>query len=116
MSDQLTFSFVAELDRQAEEAREVEARRMKRANGIAILRAHVQQYPMTDYERGVIPKGVRLSRFVIDWECQKCPYACEDHSLDNKFGIDYTNPRGPSIPCVCLKDYYEKGYGDKDHA
>jgi hypothetical protein len=115
MPEQLTLSFVAEMDRQAEEAKEVEERRMKRANTIAILKSTVRQHPMTDYERQVVPKGIRLARFVIGWECKKCPYACTDHSLGNKFGIDYTNPRGPSIPCVCLKDYYKKGYGDKDH-
>jgi len=113
--EQLMLPFVAEMDRQAQEAREAKARQMKRANDIAILKAHVQQHPMTDYERQVIPKGVRLAKFVIGWECEKCPYACDDHSLDDKFGIDYTNPWGPTIPCVCLKDYYEKGYGDKDH-
>ena len=116
MPKQLTFSFVAEIDRQAQEAREAEARRMKRANAIAILRATVQQHPLTDYERQVVPKGVRLARFVICWECERCPYACKDHSLGNKFGIDYTNRWGPSIPCVCLKDYYEKVDGDNDHA
>lgn len=116
MLKQLTFSFVAEIDRQTEEAREVEALRMKRANTIAILRATVRQHPLTDYERRVIPRGVRPARFVVHWECEKCPYACEDHSLGNKFGLDYTNQWGPSIPCVCLKDYYEKGYGDSDHA
>ncbi len=115
-SKQLVLPFIAEMDRQAQEAREAEARRMKRANAIALLRAHVRQHPLTDYERGVIPKGVRPARFVISWECEKCPYACEDHSLGNKFGIDYTSQWGPSVPCVCLKDYYEKGYGDKDHA
>lgn len=108
MSKQQEFSFVAEMDRQAQEAREAEAHRMKRANAIAILRAHVQQYPLTDYERSVIPKGVRPARFVIIWECEQCPYACQDHGLGNKFGIDYSNPRGVSIPLVCLKDYYEK--------
>ncbi|GAI27951.1 unnamed protein product [marine sediment metagenome] len=111
MPEQLTLPFIPEIDRQAAEAREVEARRSKRANTIAILRSAVQQYPMTDHERQVVPKGVRLSRFVIGWECEVCPYACEDHSLGNKFGIDYTNHWGPSIPCVCLKDYYERGYG-----
>ena len=114
--EQLVLPFISEIDRQAAEAREVEARRMKRANAIAILRSAVRQYPMTDYERQVIPKRVRLKRFVIGWECKVCPYACEDHSLDNKFGLDTTNPRGVSVPLVCLKDYYEKGYGDKDHA
>ena len=111
MPEQLTLPFIHEIDRQAAEAREVEARRMKRANTIAILRASVQQYPLTDYERGVIPKGVRPARFVISWECEVCPYATQDHSLDNKFGLDTTNPRGVSVPLVCLKDYYEKGYG-----
>ncbi|MBA7713540.1 hypothetical protein ES703_122543 [subsurface metagenome] len=89
---------------------------MKRANDIAILRATVRQHPLSDYERSVIPKGVRPARFVIDWECEVCPYAREDHSLGNKFGIDNSNPWGPSVPLICLKDYYEKGYGDKDHA
>ena len=114
-SKQLALPFIAEMDRQAEAAKEKEVARMKRANEIAILRAHVQQHPLTDYERRVIPRGIRPARFVIGWECEKCPYACEDHSLGNKFGIDYTNQWGPSIPCVCLKDYYEKGYRDTDH-
>ena len=109
-NNQLALPFITEMDRQATEAREAEAARSKRANAIAILRAHVQQYPMTDYERQVVPKGVRLSRFVIGWECEVCPYACEDHSLGNKFGLDTTNPRHMSVPLVCLKDYYEKGY------
>jgi len=110
MPKQLALPFVAEMDRQAEG----EALRMKRANAITILRAAVRQYPMTDYERQVLPKGVRLARFVIKWECEKCPYACEDHSLGNKFGLDNTNPRGVSVPLVCLKDYYEKGYGKEE--
>jgi len=110
MLEQLVLPFIPEMDRQAAEVREVEACRMKRANAIAILRATVRQYPMTDYERRVIPKGVRLSRFVIGWECEVCPYATEDHSLGNKFGLDTTNPRYVSVPLVCLKDYYEKGH------
>ena len=114
MPEQLVLPFIAEMDRQDGERAEAERQRMKRANAIAHLRANVQQHPMTDYERRVVPKGVRLARFLIDWECEQCPYACEDHSLGNKFGIDYTNQWGPSIPCVCLKDYYKKGYGD-DH-
>jgi len=116
MPEQLVLPFIAEIDRQAEEAKETEARRMKRANAIAILRSAVRQYPMTDYERQVTPKGVRPARFVISWECEVCPYATQDHSLDNKFGLDTTNPRGVSVPLVCLKDYYEKGYGDGGHA
>jgi len=107
-SKQLVLPFIPEIDRQAAEAREVEARRMKRANDIAILRASVRQYPLTDYERGVIPKGVRPARFVIGWECDVCPYATQDHSLDNKLGLDTTNPRGVSVPLVCLKDWYKK--------
>lgn len=108
MPEQLVLSFITEIDRQAEEARETEARRMKRANAIAILRSAVQQYPMTDYERGVIPKGVRPARFVISWECKVCPYACEDHSLGTKFGLDYSKPGRVSVPLVCLKDWYKK--------
>ena len=105
MPEQLIPPFIADMDRQAE----TEQQRMRRANDIAILRAAVQQYPLTDYERRVIPKGVRPKRFVIGWECENCPYACEDHSLNTKFGIDYTDPREPSVPCVCLKDYYKRG-------
>lgn len=117
MPKQLILPFMPEMDQRAAEAREVAARRMKRANQIAILRAHVHQYPLTEYERQVIPKGVRPARFVIGWECEVCPYACEDHSLGNKFGFDLTGRGwGVTVPCVCLKDYYEKGYGDKDHA
>jgi len=113
-SKQLVLPFIPEIDRQAAETREAEAYRMKRANTIAILRSAVRQYPMTDYERQIVPRGVRLSRFVIGWECETCPYATEDHSLDNKFGLDTTNPRHVSVPLVCLKDYYEKGYEYED--
>lgn len=113
---QLTLPFVAEMDQLAQEAREAKTRQMKRANEIAILRSHVRQYPMTDYERQVIPNGVRLARFVIGWECKQCQYATHDHSLGNKFGLDHSEPGHISIPLVCLKDYYEKGYGDKEHA
>lgn len=113
MPEQLTFPFVAEADLQAELLREAAALRMKRANTIALLRAHVKQNPMTDYERQVVPKGIRLARFVIGWECEDCPYATKDHSLGNKFGTDRSNPRGLSCPLVCLKDYYEK-YGNNE--
>jgi len=116
MPEQLTLPFVAEMDRQAGEHAEVEQQRSRRANDIATLRSTVQQYPLTDYERRVIPKGVRPKRFVIGWECENCPYACEDHSLGNKFGIDYTDSWGPTVPCVCLKDYYKKGYGEESNA
>ena len=110
MPEQLVLPFIPEIDRQAAEARETKAARSKRANAIAILRSAVRQYPMTDYERQVVPKGVRLSRFVIGWECEVCPYATHDHSLDNKFGLDTTNPRDISVLLICLKDYYEKGH------
>ncbi|GAH98352.1 unnamed protein product [marine sediment metagenome] len=73
MPEQLVLPFIHEIDQQAAEAREIKAARSKRANAIAILRSAVQQYPMTDYERQVVLKGVRLSRFVIGWECEKCP-------------------------------------------
>lgn len=109
MPEQLTLPFIAEMDRQTAEHTEAERQRMQRANDIAILRATVQQYPLTDYERRVLPKGVRLARFVIGWECENCPYATQDHSLGNKFGLDTSNPRDISVPLVCLKDYYKKG-------
>lgn len=112
--EQLVLPFLPEMDRQAAGEREAEAHKMKRANAIAILRASVRQYPLTDYERGVIPKGVRPARFVISWECEVCPYACEDHSLGNKFGLDHSEPDRVSVPLVCLKDYYKRGY--EDHA
>lgn len=74
----------------------------KRRNQDAILRAHKEQYPMTEEEKSWLPKGVRLARFVHDSECEKCNLGCTDHTEGWKWGQP-----------VCIKDVrkWEKKLG-----
>ena len=46
MPEQLVLPFITEMDRHAEDERETEACRMRRANAIAILRSTVQVQPL----------------------------------------------------------------------
>lgn len=92
MPDQLALPLIAEMDKEAEKHRTS----AKRRNQEAILRSIKQRYPMTEQERQVLPPGVRLCRFVPPWECEKCPYGPEDHTLGWKFPTK-----------ICLKDYYK---------
>lgn len=107
MPNQTDLPFLAEIDKQTQRQLVADSIRMQRANERAILKAHIKQNPITPHERLFIPKGIRLARFVSFSECRKCPYAEQDHSLNNKFGTDHTDPLGPTVPCICLKDYFK---------
>lgn len=100
--------FIAEMERAAEQVRKSAAERMRKVNEAAILREIVRKYPMTAYERKVIPEGVRLYRFISISECRVCEYAYCDHSLNNMFGIDRSVKGRVSVPLICLKDWYKK--------
>ncbi len=58
-----------------------------------------ERYPITEFEKAMVPEGVRLVRFVPRTECEKCQLAVEDHILWSA-GPD---PQGAFIK-VCLKD------------
>lgn len=82
MPEQLALPFIADLDKQAEKER-VAAKR---------------SYPITAEEGAALPLGVRLCRFVPPWECERCPYDTQDHTIGWKFQMK-----------ICLKDYYKQG-------
>jgi len=72
---------------------------------ISTLRSMVERHPMTEEERRALPKGVRLSRFVIQWECDACEYPSHDHTLGWKYPMK-----------VCLKDLVRRGYCTREEA
>jgi hypothetical protein len=65
----------------------------------------VERHPLTAEEKAALPKGVRPSRFVIQWECDKCEYGPHDHSLGWRY---------PTL--VCLKDLVKRGYCTREEA
>jgi hypothetical protein len=70
----------------------------KRANQLAVRRSIRRRYPLTLTERWLLFRGIRISRFIDDAECEHCPLAYEDHSV----GWSY-----PTL--VCLKDLRRQG-------
>ncbi|GAI70496.1 unnamed protein product [marine sediment metagenome] len=96
MPEQLALPFIAEIDKEAEK----EQVAAKRRNQKAIMASIKERYPMTEQERTELPPGVRLCRFVGDWECEKCPYGYLDHTLSWYFQTK-----------VCLKDFYKAVQG-----
>lgn len=50
-------------------------------------------YPITQEEADILPLGLKLSRHVPTLECEKCKFACEDHSDGGVWPI-----------LICLKD------------
>ena len=61
----------------------------------SILRSMVGRYPPTAEECDIMLSGIRIDRFVSHLECEKCNFACEDHTAAWLFPTK-----------VCLKDYY----------
>ena len=83
-------TFVAELDRQykAED---------KRRHQEAILHAMVESYPPDAEECDIMLSGIRLARFVGEWECEGCGLSSHDHTLGWMFNTK-----------VCIKDFMAK--------
>ena len=93
-ASQLPLAFLAGMDQSARLAK----KRMQLRNSVAILKAHVEQYPPTAEEWDIMLGGIRLARHVGEWECRKCSLGSTDHSLGWVF---------PTL--VCLKDAYRRG-------
>lgn len=72
----------------------------------SLLRSMVERYPPTSEECDIMLSGIRIDRFVSHLECEKCNFACEDHTAAWLF-----------LTKVCLKDYYalrrRLGLGDR---
>ena len=61
----------------------------------SILRSMVERYPPTAKECDIMLSGIRIDRFVSHLECERCNFACEDHTVGWMF-----------LTKVCLKDYH----------
>lgn len=103
---QLTFNFVALLDRELAEKAELDRRESKQRNADAILKSIVEHYPPTSEEWDIILMGIRLCRHVHDFECQRCKLGRFNHCPD-ALGV-YWDPlyKTYNPVKVCLKDYF----------
>lgn len=96
---QFTMPFLDQVDREEEARRETERLQQRHSSSLARLQLFVQRYPPSAYECDIMLGGIRLARFVGEWECQKCPLAPTDHTLGWMFDSN-----------VCVKDAYKHGY------
>lgn len=97
-----------ELDSQYEAEEEQRASVEKRRHQESSLRSMFDNCPLDEVECDIIIDGIRISRFVGEWECEECPLAYKDHTLgfmyqkwDNAYKV--YNPIK-----VCIKDYLVK--------
>lgn len=52
-----------------------------RENSIHRMRYWLEYHPPTTEECDIMLSGIRLCRFVGDWECSKCNFDDTDHTL-----------------------------------
>jgi hypothetical protein len=62
-----------------------------------ILRSMVRGYPPSSEECDIMISGIRLARFVGEWECENCGLDCQDHTLGWMFNTK-----------ICIKDFAAK--------
>jgi hypothetical protein len=77
---------------------------MKRRNQEAIMHSIQAGYPMRPEEVAPPPPGVRLSRFVPLWECERCPFDTEDHTLPGSPVLYDDEKHHHYIMLICVKD------------
>lgn len=96
---QLPLPFLDQVDREEEARRETERLQREHSSSLARLQLFVERYPPSAYECDIMLSGIRLARFVGDWECRGCRLAPTDHTLGLMFSSN-----------VCVKDAYKHGY------
>ncbi|MBA7622881.1 hypothetical protein ES703_30268 [subsurface metagenome] len=109
MAKQLTFGFVKEIDQALADKAEQERRRWRKANADAHLEHCIKDYPPEAGEQEIIDKGIRLARFVHEFECEKCNFDSRDHTVNHLFTYWSEKYNQQMSVKMCLKDYYSKG-------
>lgn len=96
------------VEKQWEAERVVTAKKYHEEWAASILRSMVEGYPPTAEECEIMLSGIRIDRFVSHLECEKCNYACEDHTIGSMFTY-WSDTWHQYIPIkFCLKDYHRK--------
>jgi hypothetical protein len=105
-TNQLTFDFIPDIDRELAEKREREREELARRCQDSWLHSAVEDLPPAAEEWDVILMGIRLCRHVHDSECQRCKLGHYNHCPD-ALGTYYDETYQWSNPIkVCLKDYF----------
>lgn len=94
-------NFMAELDRQFK-AEEKRGRQEDR------LRSMFERLPPDSVECDIMISGIRLDRFVGEWECEGCPLSYYDHTLGFMFAKWDDAYKVFNPVKVCIKDYLVK--------
>lgn len=106
MAQQLTFDFVATIDRELAEKAETERLESQQRNWDAILKSAVRDYPPENEEWDVILMGIRLAHHVHESECHRCKLGCFNHCPD-ALGMHWSDRyKQYTLTKVCLKDYF----------
>lgn len=101
MKRQRPTNFVAELNRQFE-AEE------KRQHQESMLHSMIERLPPDSVECDIMISGIRLDRFVGEWECEGCRLACHDHTLGFMFAKWDDAYKVFNPVKVCIKDFLAK--------
>lgn len=103
---QLQMPFVAEIDLQLAKDRAAADKKRHEDWAASILKSMVKGYPPSSEECDVMLRGIRLSRFVSNLECESCNLATEDHTRGFLW-CSWSETHKQYIPIkFCLKDFY----------
>jgi len=67
-----------------------------------------ENYPPDETECDIMISGIRLARFVGDWECEGCPLSYYDHTLGFMFASWDAVYKTYNPIEVCIKDFLRK--------
>lgn len=68
----------------------------------------IRRLPPDEVECDIMISGIRLDRFVGEWECEGCNLATQDHTLGNMFQTLSKAYKTYNPVKVCIKDYLAK--------
>lgn len=104
-TDQLTLPFIKVMDRKAEKKARRDREREKKRWADGLLKHMVEDLPPINEEVDVLLMGIRMSRHVHEFECQRCKLGCWNH-CPTPLGNHLTDYNGYCPIKVCIKDYF----------
>jgi hypothetical protein len=105
-TEQISFDFIATIDKELAVQAEAERAYWRKANADDHLHSNVEDLPPEPEEWDIILMGIRLCRHVHEFECQRCKLGCYNH-CPRSLGTYWDPLYKTDNPIkVCLKDYF----------